>query len=128
MARIYNKHQFLERRRYLRRNMTKPEILLWSKLKCRQMHGERFVRQFGVDEYVIDFYCPRLKLAIEVDGESHFFAGARENDERRQHHIESYGIRFLRITGVEVCGNIGGVCHDIYETIERLDSHQSDGV
>ena len=51
--------------------MTKAEVLLWLQLKNRKMLGQRFLRQYGIDAYVVDFYCPKLKLAIEVDGESH---------------------------------------------------------
>jgi very-short-patch-repair endonuclease len=76
MTIAFNRKKDQEKRRSLRKNMPKSEVILWSKLKNRQMHGERFLRQYGVEEYMIDFYCPRLKLAIEVDGESHFMPGA----------------------------------------------------
>jgi very-short-patch-repair endonuclease len=99
--------------------MPKSEVILWSKLKNRQMHGVRFLRQFGIDAYILDFYCPCLKLAIEVDGDSHFVRGAEEYDRTRQEHIESYGIRFLRFTNNEVCRNTQGVCQRIYEEIEN---------
>ena len=108
------------RRRYLRKNMTKSEILLWTKLKNRKMHGERFLRQYGVDQYVLDFYCPHLKLAIEVDGDSHFMPGAEGHDKVRQEYIETFGIRFLRFTNADVCENLDGVCKIIYDDIEML--------
>ena len=69
MIRIYNLKKGQTRRKYFRKNMPKSEVILWSKLKNKQMLGERFLRQYGVDQYVLDFYCPRLKLAIEVDGD-----------------------------------------------------------
>ena len=84
------------------------------------MHGKRFLRQYGVDQYVLDFYCPELKLAIEVDGESHFMPGVEDQDKARQEHIEAYGIRFLRFTNPEVCDNLDGVCQDIYDKIEEI--------
>ncbi len=71
MTSIFNRQQDKEKRRDLRRNMTKAEVLLWLQLKSRKMLGQRFLRQYGIDAYVVDFYCPKLKLAIEVDGESH---------------------------------------------------------
>jgi very-short-patch-repair endonuclease len=51
------------------------------------MHGERFLRQYGVDQYILDFYSPRLKLAIEINGDSHFMSGAEAQDKARQEYI-----------------------------------------
>jgi very-short-patch-repair endonuclease len=116
----FNKKKEQEKRRYLRKNMSKSEVLLWSKLKNKQMHGERFLRQYGVDQYVLDFYCPRLKLAIEVDGDSHFVPGAEEYDKSRQEYIETFGIRFLRFTNIDVCENLDGVCQVVFNKIEEI--------
>jgi len=119
VTRIYNRKKEQERRRYFRKNMPKSEVLIWTKLKRRQMHGERFLRQYGVDhQYIIDFYCPRLKLAIEVDGDSHFVLGAEEYDKERQEHIEAFGIRFLRFNNADVCENIDGVYQDILKKLK----------
>lgn len=118
MGIIYNRKKEQKKRRYFRKNMPKSEVLLWTKLKNRQMHEERFLRQYGVDQYVLDFYCPRLKLAIEIDGDSHFMPGAEEEDKARQEYIEAYGIRFLRFTNPDMCENLDGVCQMIYEEIE----------
>ena len=120
MQRVYNKKKDQAKRRYLRKNMPKSEVILWSKLKNRQMHGERFLRQYGVDQYVLDFYCPRLKLAIEIDGDSHFMPGAEEQDKARQEYIESFGIQFLRFTNEDVYKNIDGVCQTLYNRIEGI--------
>ena len=100
--------------------MSKAEVVLWSTLKNKQMHGERFLRQYGVDQYVLDFYCPHLKLAIEVDGDSHFVAAAEEYDKVRQEYIEAFGIRFLRFTNEDVNRNINSVCQKIFTAIEKL--------
>ncbi len=120
MTEAFNKKELQARRRALRKNMPKAEIILWSKLKNRQMHGERFLRQYSVDQYILDFYCPRLKLAIEVDGDSHFKAGAEEYDKARQEYIESFGVSFLRFLNTDVCENIDGVCQTIYNEIDKL--------
>jgi very-short-patch-repair endonuclease len=103
--------------------MPKSEVLLWTKLKNRQMQGERFLRQYSVDQYVLDFYCPRLKLAI-VDGDSHFTRAAEEHDKERQEYIEALSIKFLRFTNSDVCDNLDGVCQMIYEEIERMNKLQ----
>jgi very-short-patch-repair endonuclease len=120
MTIAYNRKKDQEKRRLLRNNMPKSEVILWSKLKDRQIGGERFLRQYGIEIYVLDFYCPRLKLAIEVDGDSHVGADAMKRDRERQDYIESFGIRFLRFTNSDVCDNLDGVCQKIYETVEML--------
>ncbi len=122
MTETFNKKELQSRRRALRGNMPKSEVILWSKLKSRQMHGERFLRQYSVDQYVLDFYCPRIKLAIEVDGDSHFVSSAKEYDKERQEHIEAYEIQFLRFTNIDVCENLGGVCQAIYDKVEEMKS------
>ena len=121
MTKIYNKRQNQGRRRQLRKNMPKSEIILWSKLKNRQIQGERFLRQYSVDQYVIDFFCPRLKLAIEVDGDSHALLSVEEKDKLRQEYIESFGIRFLRFSNVDVYKNLDNVCQVIFDNIEKSD-------
>ena len=72
-----------------------------------------------VHKFVIDFYCPKLKLAIEVDGDSHFIGGADMSDKERQTIIESFGIIFLRFTNREIYENINGVMSKIMENIQN---------
>ncbi|MGH8474006.1 MAG: endonuclease domain-containing protein, partial [Gammaproteobacteria bacterium] len=81
----------------------------------RQLMDYRFRRQYGVGPYVLDFYCPELKLAIEVDGDNHFEAGAGEYDRERQRYIESLGIRVLRFTNREVFERLDDVAGGIAE-------------
>lgn len=99
--------------------MTKAEVFLWVQLKNRQVFGYKFRRQYSIGYYVIDFYCPKLKLAIEVDGPSHFTKEAREYDKRREEYIKSFSIRFLRVTNIDVCKNIEGVIDKIIEIIKK---------
>jgi very-short-patch-repair endonuclease len=120
MTLAFNKKKEQEKRRYLRKNMPKAEVLLWCKLKNKQIHGERFLRQYSVDQYVIDFYCPQLKLAIEIDGDSHFIPGAEEQDKARQDYIEAFGIRFLRFINDDIYKNIDGVCQVVYTIVEEM--------
>ena len=119
MTIAYNKKSQTACRRSLRHSMSKAEVILWKELSRKQMHGYKFRRQYGIDQYVLDFYCPRLKLTIEIDGDSHFVAGAEEYDNARQEHIEAYGIQFLRFTNSDVYENIDGVCQTIWEKIEE---------
>ncbi|MDO8283138.1 MAG: endonuclease domain-containing protein [Thermodesulfovibrionia bacterium] len=119
MTKAFNKHTEKEKRRQLRKNMPKAEIILWSKLKNKSLCGYKFRRQYSVNKFVIDFYSPELKLAIEVDGDSHFTDGADICDKERQIIIESYGIEFLRFTNREVYENVDGVIEFIIENIKR---------
>lgn len=120
MTQIFNRKEGKKKRRHLRKNMTKAEVLLWLQLKNRKMLGYRFLRQYGVMRYDIDFYCPKLKLAIEVDGDTHYVAGAEEYDRERQQFIEAFGITFLRFMNTDVYENLDGVCSTIIETMEKL--------
>ena len=120
MTIAYNIKSQTSRRRALRHSMSKAEVILWKELSRKQLHGYKFRRQYGVDQYVLDFYCPHLKLAIEVDGDSHFMPGAEEQDKTRQEYNEAFGIRFLRFTNADVCENIDGVCHVIFNKIEEI--------
>ena len=88
--------------RQLRQNMTRSEILLWQCLKNKQMHGSDFDRQRPIDEYVVDFYCKQLGLAIEIDGASHDGDEAQEQDRYRQARLEAIGVRFLRFRDEDV--------------------------
>jgi very-short-patch-repair endonuclease len=83
MTKIYNKKNHKEKRRRLRKNMTKAEVFLWLELKNRKILGQRFLRQYGVLSYVIDNYCPKIKLAIEIDGPTHITDEEIENDKIR---------------------------------------------
>ena len=88
--------------RQLRQNMTRSEILLWQCLKNKQMHGYDFDRQRPIDEYVVDFYCKQLGLAIEIDGASHDGDEAQEQDRYRQARLEAIRVRFLRFRDEDV--------------------------
>jgi very-short-patch-repair endonuclease len=120
MAVHYNKSTMKLQRKALRNALSKAERIMWNHLSRRQMNGYKFRRQHSVDQYVIDFYCPALKLAIEINGDSHFMFGAEEQDRIRQEHIESFGIQFLRFTNEEVIKNIDGVCQIVYNKIEDM--------
>jgi very-short-patch-repair endonuclease len=113
MTIVYNKTSEKSKRRRLRNSMTEEEIILWSRLKNKQIEGFRFRRQFSVGAFVLDFYCPEKRLAIEVDGGGHFIEEAREYDASRQSFIEEYGIRFLRFTNADVRKNLYGVLESI---------------
>jgi very-short-patch-repair endonuclease len=101
--------------RMLRKQSTLAEVLLWNELKSKKLLGCDFHRQKPVGNYIVDFFCPRLKLAIEIDGASHL--GRTQEDMRRQKELESLGIRFLRFLDIEVKQDLGGVITTIRDWI-----------
>lgn len=121
MTKHFNKKSEKPKRRYLRNKATPAEKLVWIYLRKRQVKGLRFLRQYSVDPYVIDFYCPELKLAIEIDGDSHFAdKKAIEYDKKREKQIEQFGIVFLRFRNFEVYQNLDKVFENIEEKVEEL--------
>jgi very-short-patch-repair endonuclease len=101
--------------RDLRNKSTLAEVLLWAHLNKRQRRGYDFHRQRPVDRYILDFFAPKLMLAIEIDGDSHRFKS--DADAQRQMRLESLGIRFLRFGDSEVKRNTGWVVAQIDEWI-----------
>ena len=95
------------RARELRKNGTPAEVKLWGCLKKRQIADFDFDRQKPLDEYIVDFYCKELMLAIEIDGASH--QNKEAYDKHRQKCLESFGVHFLRFQEREVVGNLEGV-------------------
>ncbi|GAX35478.1 endonuclease domain-containing protein [Nodularia sp. NIES-3585] len=120
MNKLYNKNSELEKRRVLRQNITKAEKVIWHNIRDRQLENCKFRRQYSVDRFVIDFYSAELKLAIEIDGDSHFQDGAAEYDQAKQEFMESVGIKFIRFTNNDVYGNLSGVLESIAQYIRDL--------
>src|SRR3989338_11663111 len=102
MNKVYNKASETAKRKILRNNLPLPEVLLWQQLKNRQLEGYKFRRQYSINRYVIDFYCPNLKVAIEIDGDSHYKEDAQEYDIIRENFIKEYGVKFLRFSNEDV--------------------------
>lgn len=99
--------------------MTYTEKIVWAHIRKRQL-GYRFLRQYSVDHYVIDFYCPELKLALEIDGGIHELPENKEYDEARQKYIEGFGIKFLRIKNEEILGNANKAFDKIINEIKTI--------
>lgn len=97
--------------------MTDAEHLLWTKIRNKQLKGYQFYRQKIVGNFIVDFYCPKANLVIEVDGGQHYSGEARERDERRDRIITSLGLRVLRFSDGDVLGNLAGVMENIWENL-----------
>lgn len=103
--------------RDLRNNSTKSEVILWIHLKGKQIKGYDFHRQKPIGNYIVDFFCNELMLAIEIDGGSHY--GNEEKDQRRQQEIEKLGIHFLRFEDSEIFYSLDKVIKLIEKWIDE---------
>lgn len=97
------------RRQQLRRNQTEAEKIFWSHVRDRRFCGKRFVRQYSAGSYILDFYCPKLKLAIELDGGQHAQDDNQEYDAARSAYMKSQGIDVMRFWNHEVLQNTENV-------------------
>ena len=105
--------------RKLRKEMPLSEILLWQEIRKKNL-GVQFHRQVPIDNYIVDFYCHELKLAIEVDGSSHDSDEALEKDTKRQSKLESFGVSFIRFENLEVKNDIYNVLKELEGKINEL--------
>jgi len=124
--RIFTSSAETNKRKTLRLQPPKAELVLWQKLKNRQLLGYKFRRQHSVGRFVVDFYCPETKLAVEVDGDSHFLDGGAY-DKERQGFIEGFGLEFLRFTNTEVLQNTEQVVRKIAEKLNGSPSNSPSG-
>jgi very-short-patch-repair endonuclease len=105
--------------RELRKKGVLSEVLLWNHLKGRKMRGYQFMRQKPVEDYIVAFYCNKLKLAIEIDGESH--DGRFLYDMEKQRVLESMGLTLLRFSASDVKRDISSVLMAIEGWIEKIE-------
>ncbi len=101
----------------LRKKMTLSEVLLWNELKHKRMLGFDFDRQRPINDYIVDFYCKELKLAIEIDGDTHIYRD--DEDDERQKKLEELGVHFLRFDDIEVKKSMTNVLRVIEDWIEK---------
>lgn len=105
--------------RELRKNSTLGEILLWKEIRRRKL-GVQFHRQVPVKDYIIDFYCHEVKLAIEVDGSSHNSSEQKEKDLIRDYNLEQLGITVIRIDDLDVKRNMDSVVRFLKFRIKQI--------
>lgn len=109
--------------RELRNNSTKAEIILWQKLKRKQMYGYDFHRQKPLDNYIVDFFCHELMLAIEVDGYSHQLEEVYDKDVRKTQRLNELGVTVLRFTDNEVLKEMFSVMLAVENYITEFEKH-----
>ena len=115
---VFNKTDIFLKRKDLRHNMPEPERRLWARVRNNQLNGYKFRRQYSIGDYIADFYCPSKKLAIELDGESHYQAGIKKKDRVRDNYFLQFNIRILRFTNLEIMKNLEGVLGKVVRTLE----------
>ncbi|MDI6803222.1 MAG: endonuclease domain-containing protein, partial [Bacteroidota bacterium] len=120
MTEIFNKKEMKERRQSLRNQATLTEVRLWDRLRKKQILGVRFRRQFSIGNYIVDFYSPQIKLAIEINGKSHDTETKREYDLNRDENIKQLGINIIRFRNHEVLDEIDNVVRKIEDAIKTF--------
>jgi very-short-patch-repair endonuclease len=107
------KKELILQARVLRKEMTRAEEILWSFLRNQKLNGAIFRRQHPIDIFIVDFYCHKHKLVIEVDGSIHDLDVIAEKDENRTYELEQIGLRFIRFSNEEVLNETENVIKTI---------------
>jgi very-short-patch-repair endonuclease len=116
----YKNKELVRNARVLRNNMTRAEIILWSRLRERKISGYKFRRQQPILDYIVDFYCPELKLIIEADGEIHSLNENSEYDRKRDNILKINGYRIIRFTNLEIVTELDSTINKISQYINEL--------
>jgi very-short-patch-repair endonuclease len=116
---IYNTSKRAAYRSKLRKSLTPAEAVLWKSLQRSQLLDKKFRRQFGIGPYIVDFYCPECRLAIELDGQGHFEVNADSHEVERTKYLDSCGIRILRFENKIIFDNLEAVLDVIRAAIRH---------
>jgi very-short-patch-repair endonuclease len=103
----------VNRARSLRKKATNCERILWRRLRNRNFAGYKFRRQHPLDPYILDFYCPAVKLAIELDGGGHNYGSGQMRDQKREEFLAKRGISVVRFWNHQVREELDGVLRAI---------------
>ncbi len=114
-----NRRELKNLRRELRNNPTPAESALWKHLKADKLEGTHWRRQFSIANYILDFYCPAIKLCIELDGQEHYTMQGDTADFDRTEFLNSKGIKVIRFENKEIWENIERVLEYIKEEIKE---------
>ena len=112
---IHNRKYLKQRRKNLRNNLTSAEATLWRFLKKSQLQARKFRRQHSISNYIVDFYCPREKLVIELDGKDHFSSSGYQSDIIRDKVLAKLNIQVIRFENDEIFHDINSVLAKIEE-------------
>ena len=107
---IHNRKYLKDRRKELRNNSTQSEKFLWHYIKESKLEGRKFRRQHSIGNFIVDFYCPRERLVVELDGNVHFTDEVIEYDTKRTNFLESLNIKVIRFENQEVMFEVARSC------------------
>ncbi len=108
------------RARTLRKAMTAPEVMLWTRLRGRVADQPTFRRQHPIGAFILDFYCPSARLAVEVDGSTHWNEARGQRDLERDEWLDRHGVTVMRIDASAVYRDAGAVAAAIVANAEEL--------
>ena len=113
-----------EKRRALRKNQTRAEIIIWETLRNRKFCNLKFRRQHGIGYYIADLYCAEKKIVVEIDGDSHYNLDAIEYDEKRTIFFNSLGIQVIRFGNNDVYNNLESVKEKLMDFISGMNENE----
>ena len=116
---IYYNPRLKQLARNLRNNSTLAEVLFRNEIKAKKIIGYQFLRQKPIGNYIVDFYCPTLKLAIEIDGDSHGNEEQIQRDKMKDAYLSGIGIKLIRYDDRDVKTDIAGVTGHLIDWIEK---------
>jgi adenine-specific DNA-methyltransferase len=112
------KRKNIDKCRSLRKSQTDAEQKIWAILRNRKLTGAKFRRQFSLDRYILDFYCPKYKLGVELDGSTHYDDAGKQKDSQRADVLAKYGVSIIRFSNLDVLKETDSVAEAIYNAIE----------
>jgi very-short-patch-repair endonuclease len=118
MTEIFNRSDKTQTRQSLRNNPSEPEKKVWYHIRNEQL-GCKFRRQASIGSYIVDFYCPKLKIIVEIDGDSHYGDTAEARDAQRTRYFEGLGLKVIRFTNLDMMENIEGVVGKIKSVVDN---------
>ena len=119
---LYNHKALRERRRELRNNQTPAEKLLWKYISKEKIKGLKFIRQYSAGPYILDFYCSKIRLAVELDGDHHADPEIKTYDLERSKYLKNLDIDLIRFWNNDVLHNIKTVLDKLQNEVEQLNT------
>ena len=110
---LHNRKYLKDYRKQLRNNGTPAEATLWKALQRKQLKGRKFRRQHSIGNYIVDFYCPAEKLAVELDGAGHFTSAGYLRDKERDRYLAEQGVTVIRFENIEVFKSLEALLEQI---------------
>lgn len=116
---LFNKIYLKQRRKNLRIRSTHTEKILWQDLRRKKILGLKFYRQYSIGNFILDFFCPKISLAIELDGITHEFPNVQENDRKKNQFLKENKIQLLRIKDKEFLSDYMKIINQISDIAKK---------